>query len=107
MSLAGCDDVVVRMLLLQHQPHRLDVVARETPIALGLEVSQQQLVLQPHLDAPETARDFPGDEVLASPRRFMVEQDAVYREQLVCLSVVDCLPMSVNLRTCVGAPRMK
>ena len=32
---AGRDDVVVRLVLLQHQPHRADVVAGEAPVALA------------------------------------------------------------------------
>ena len=50
--LAGGDDVVVRLVLLQHPPHGLDVVAGEAPVALRVEVAQVELVLQPDLDAP-------------------------------------------------------
>ena len=51
VRLAGGDDVVVGLLLLEHQPHRLDVVAGEAPVALGVEVAEEQLLLQPVLDA--------------------------------------------------------
>ena len=37
-------DVVVGLVLLEHQPHRLDVVAGEAPVALGVEVAERQLV---------------------------------------------------------------
>ena len=40
---AGRDHVVVGLVGLQHQPHRLDVVARVTPVALRVEVPQPQL----------------------------------------------------------------
>ena len=46
MGFAGGDDVIVGLVLLQHQPHRLDVVAGEAPVALGVEVAEEQLVLQ-------------------------------------------------------------
>ena len=46
VGLAGGDDVVVGLLLLEHQPHRLDVVAGEAPVALGVEVAEHQLLLQ-------------------------------------------------------------
>ena len=31
---------VVGALLLKHQPHRLDVVARKTPVALGVQIAE-------------------------------------------------------------------
>jgi hypothetical protein len=40
VCLAGADDVIVRLVLLQHQPHGADVIAGETPIALRLQVAQ-------------------------------------------------------------------
>jgi hypothetical protein len=40
------DDVVVRLLQLQHQSHGLDIVAGKAPIALRFEVSQMELVLE-------------------------------------------------------------
>ena len=50
VGLAGRDDVVVGLVLLQHQPHGLDVVAGEAPVALGVEVAEPQLVGQAELD---------------------------------------------------------
>ena len=43
VRLAGGDDVVVGLVLLEHQPHGLDVVAGEAPVALGVEVAEAQL----------------------------------------------------------------
>ena len=42
MGLAGGDDVVVGLVLLEHQPHGPDVVAGESPVALGVEVAHDQ-----------------------------------------------------------------
>ena len=77
VGLAGGDDVVVGLVLLEHQPHRLDVVAGEAPVALGVQVAQEQLVLQALLDAGGGAGDLAGDERLAAARALVVEQDAV------------------------------
>ena len=44
VCLAGGDDVVVGLVLLQHQPHRLHVVAGIAPVALGVEVAEHDLV---------------------------------------------------------------
>ena len=43
VRLAGRDHVVVGLVLLQHQPHRADVVAGEAPVALRVEVAEAQL----------------------------------------------------------------
>src|SRR5207237_1991373 len=34
------DDEVLRLLLLEHQPHRLDIVTGEAPVALRLQVPE-------------------------------------------------------------------
>jgi hypothetical protein len=56
VRLAGRDDVVLRLVVLKHQPHRLNVVARVAPVALRIEVPQQQLVLQAQLDRGDANR---------------------------------------------------
>ena len=42
VHLAGRDDVVVRLGLLEHQPHRLDVLRRVAPVAPRVEVAEVQ-----------------------------------------------------------------
>ena len=44
MRLAGGDDVIVGAVLLQHQPHGLDVVAGEAPVAARVQVAERQAV---------------------------------------------------------------
>ncbi len=45
VRLAGGDDVVVGFVLLEHQPHRLDVFLGVPPVALGIEVAQVEVLL--------------------------------------------------------------
>ena len=40
---AGRDDVVVRLVLLQHQPHGAHVVVGVAPVALGVDIAEPQL----------------------------------------------------------------
>jgi hypothetical protein len=49
MGLAGGNHVVVRTLLLQHHPQRLDVIACKTPVPARIQITQRQLFLQPNL----------------------------------------------------------
>ena len=95
--LAGGDDEVLGLLLLQHQPLHLDVVARMAPVAQRVEVAEVQAVLQPERDARERARDLARDEGLAAQRALVVEQDAVAGVHAVGLAVVDRDPVGVEL----------
>ena len=65
----GGDDVVAGLVLLEHQPHRLDVVAGEAPVALGVEVAEGQLRLVPELDLGDPVGDLPRHELEPAARR--------------------------------------
>lgn len=43
--LAGANDKVIGLLLLQHKPHAVDVVPGMAPVAFGVQISQQQTLL--------------------------------------------------------------
>src|SRR5260221_13268435 len=58
MRFARSDDVVVRFVLLKHQPHRTDVVLRVTPVATGVEVTEQNVIGGSRQDARDTRGDF-------------------------------------------------
>ena len=83
VRLAGRDDVVVRLVGLEHQPHRPHVVAGEAPVPLGGEVAEPQLLLEPEADRRRAAADLPGQELLRAPRRLVVEEDRRGRVQPV------------------------
>ena len=103
----GRDDVVVRPVLLEHEPHHLHVLLGVAPVALGLEVAEEELVLEPDLDPGRGPGDFPGDEGLAPPGRLVVEEDAVAGVHAVALAVVDGQPVGVDLGAAVGRPGPK
>ena len=68
MRLAGGDDEVVRLVLLEHQPHGVDVVAGKAPVAAGVAVAQHELVSKAQLDARHAVGHLAGDELDAAPR---------------------------------------
>ena len=107
MRFAGGDDVVVGLLLLEHEPHRADVVAGEAPIALGVEVAHDEFLLQAFLDARGSQGDLAGHERLAAPRAFVVEQDSGAGKEAVSFAIIDRLPVGVKLGTGVGTARVK
>jgi len=68
VHLAGCDDKVVRCLVLEHQPHRFDVLGRVAPVSAGIQVAEEQLLLPSREDCGDRSRDLAGDEGLAAAR---------------------------------------
>ena len=89
MADAGGDDVVLRPILLQYQPHRADIVAREAPVAAGAQVAVAERVGQPQLDARHAVRHLARDELQAATGRLVVEEDAGGGEEVIALAVVD------------------
>ena len=76
VRLAGGDHVVVRLVLLEHHPHRLDVILGVAPVALGVHVAERELFREAELDRGRAVRDFAGDELQPPTLRLVVEQDA-------------------------------
>src|SRR5690606_3304276 len=72
-----------------------------------VDVAEVELLLQPLGDPRRGTGDLPRDKCLTTPRRFVVEQDAVAGEQIVGLAVVDRLPKRSDLRTGVGTSRIE
>src|SRR5256885_825677 len=105
--LARRDHQILGLGLLQHQPLRLDIVARVAPVAPRVEVAEVQAILHSEFDAGEAARDLARDEDLAADRRFVVEEDAVAGIEAVGLAVVDRDPVRVELRHAVGRARIE
>ena len=104
---AGGDDEVFRLVLLQHQPLHLDIVARVAPVAQRAHVAQVQAVLQSQRDARDGAGDLARHEGLAAQRALVVEQHAVAGVDAIGLAVVDRDPVGVHLRHRVGAARVE
>ena len=103
VRLAGRDDVVAGLVLLQHQPHGADVVGGVAPVTLRVEVAERQLLVELVRDARHAVRHLAGDELEAAAGRFVVEEDARRGVQVVALAVVDRDPVAVDLGHAVGA----
>src|SRR5437764_11138602 len=89
VRLTGRDHVVLRLALLEHEPHRLDVVLRVAPVALGIEVAEPQLLLEAELDGGRTVGDLARHELEPATWAFVIEQNPGGREEVVALAVVD------------------
>ena len=60
------DDEVLGLIVLQDEPHALNIVLSITPVAEGIEVAQVEAVLLALCDACGCESDLAGDESLAS-----------------------------------------
>src|SRR3546814_2973535 len=76
---SGRQYIVVRSVLLQHQPHAFDIFAGMAPIALGIEIADIEHILLTGFDGGNRTGDLARHECLAAQWAFMIEQDAVRR----------------------------
>src|SRR3712207_3188915 len=76
VRLAGGDDEVARLGLLEHQVHRPDVVRGVAPVAPRLQVTQPQVAVYPVLDPGHSVADLAADELEPPAFTLVVERDA-------------------------------
>ena len=107
MLLAGRNHEVVRLILLQHQPHTFHIVLRIAPIAQAVQIAQIQLLLQAAGNACSRQRDFAGNKIFAPPLRLVIEQNAVAGINAVCFAVFLYDPVAILLGNRIGAVRME
>ena len=104
---AGGDDVVVWLVLLEHEPHGLDVFPGVPPVAAGVQIAHVELLHLAGEDLGDAAGDLAGDEGGAAPGRFVVEEDAVAGKDVVGFAVLDGHVMGEDLGDSVGAARVE
>src|SRR6185437_1624299 len=65
------------LILLQHQPLHLHIIAGVTPVAPGTQISKIKAILQAELYARERASNFTGYESFTANGTLMVEKDTI------------------------------
>ncbi len=80
--LTGGDDEILRLVVLQNQPHALHIVLGIAPVAQAGQVAQVELILLALRDAGGSQRDLAGDEGLAAALGLVVEQDTEQQNML-------------------------
>src|SRR5580700_8606709 len=87
---------IVGIVLLHDPPHAFDIVAGMAPIALGIEVAEEQRRLLAELDGRHRAGDLARHEGLAADRAFVIEQDAVRGMHAVGFAIIHGDPVRVE-----------
>src|SRR5689334_8398108 len=105
VRLAGCQHEVVAFAELHNSPHPFNVLRCVSPIALGVEIAEEQFVLSAMLDGSHCARNFATDESFTAPRTFMIEHDAVAGAETVALAIIHGCPVRKNLGNTIGTSR--
>mmetsp|Transcript_21097 Transcript_21097/g.50915 ORF Transcript_21097/g.50915 Transcript_21097/m.50915 type:complete len:248 (+) Transcript_21097:397-1140(+) len=100
-------DVVIRSIVLEHHPHTLDVVTGMSPIALGINVTKVQALIQPLTNASDGNGDLARDEGGTSAGRLVVEKNAIGQVHTIGLAVVDQNPEGILLRHGIGRTGVK
>ena len=98
----GGNDIIVRLVLLEDQPHAFDIVLGIAPVTQGIEIAQFQMVLQTAGNAPGRQGNLPGDEIVPAPFRLVIEENAVAGKHAVCLAILPNHPVAVLLGNRIG-----
>lgn len=102
VGFAGADDIVIRGVLLKHEPHGADIIASEAPVPAGIEVTEAKFGLESELDLCDSIGDFASDELKSPAGRFMVEEDAGAGEEIVAFAVVDGDVVAIDFGDAIG-----
>ena len=94
---AGCNHEVLRLVVLEYEPHTLHIVLGIAPVAEGVEVAEVEAVLLALGDASGGESDLAGHEGLATALALVVEEDAGATEHVVGLAVLLDNPEAVEL----------
>src|SRR5713101_6579508 len=84
--------------MLKDSPHPFHVLGCISPISFCIESAEEQFLLQAVFDRGDCTRDFTRDEGFATPRTFVIEQNAIARAKPVALAVVYRRPIGERLR---------
>src|SRR5205814_5010131 len=87
MTLAGSDDIIRGLFLLQHQPHRDDVILGPAPISPALQAAELQFLVEPARDPRYSASDFARNKIFSAPGRFVIVEDPVANEEPVRFAI--------------------
>src|SRR5262245_41512573 len=107
MGLSRSQNIIVRLWLLHYPPHTFDEIARVSPIAACIQISQKELFLQTQMDRSNGAGDFSCYKCLCPARTFVIEQDSIRGVYPVGFAIIYGNPVGVELCGCIGRTGIK
>ena len=103
MDLPGADNVIIRLILLKHEPHGFDIIRSIAPIPFGIEVAEIKLLFLASEDARQAVGNLSRDERFPTAGGLVVEENSVAGEKAVALAVISDHPVGVDFGGAVGA----
>ena len=103
----GGDDEVLGLVVLQDEPHTLDVVLGISPVAQTGQVAQVEAILESLGNTGCGQGDLAGNEGLATTLTLVVEEDARTAEHVVGLAILLDNPEAIELGYGIGAIGME
>ena len=98
---AGGDHKVLRLVVLEYEPHTLHIVLGIAPVTERVEVAEVEAILLVLGDACCSEGDLAGHEGLATALALVVEENAGAAEHVVGLAIFLHNPEAVELGHCV------
>ncbi|AGE54105.1 phytase [Paramecium bursaria Chlorella virus NYs1] len=102
-----CNHIVIRSILLQHQPHCFYVILRISPISFGIYITEIHAFFDTIENIRDHLRDFTSHELMASVGTLVIETNRVAYIHVIRLTVIFTDPISVQLCNTVRASRIK
>ncbi len=97
------NDIIIRLFLLQHQQHGLNVITCKNLISKNLQIVKKYFFLVTDLDFSYYFCDLLNHKILTIMRRFMVEKNSIAHKQAISLLVIDhvlvCYNFQNNIKT--------
>src|SRR3989338_4421937 len=62
MRFSSCDDIIIRFVLLKHQPNRLDVFRGIAPVAFSVQIAEVEFLIKTGFYPCDPASDFSCNE---------------------------------------------
>ena len=104
---SGRYHVIIRLVLLEHHPHRSDVITRKSPITTCVEIAQTQFIDQSELDPRHMVGHLAGHKLFPPPGRFVIEQNPRTGVEIIALTVVQSDVVAIDLGDSVGTARVE
>mmetsp|Transcript_35635 Transcript_35635/g.55613 ORF Transcript_35635/g.55613 Transcript_35635/m.55613 type:complete len:228 (-) Transcript_35635:599-1282(-) len=101
------DNEIIWLILLQHQPHGLNIFLSMSPISPGIQITHVQAVLSTSGDSHHTSGDLSGHKGGTSPGALVIEQDTVGTMESVGFTVVDDNPVGEDLGASIRRARVE
>jgi hypothetical protein len=103
----GGNDIIVGLVLLEHQPHGLDIFGSIAPVAQGIKIAKIKAILQAAMNARDRHGDFTGNKGFTAAWGFVIEKNAIGGMQRIGFTVVASDPVGVQLGGGVGRTWVK